>query len=118
MKEYKTSQIRNIALISHNGAGKTTLVERLLFDTGAITRMGSVQAGTAAMDFEDEEIARNSSVSAAMAPIEWQDLKINVFDTPGYMDFMGEVNSSLAVVEGAVVLVEAVAGVEVGTEVF
>jgi elongation factor G len=117
MKEYKTSQIRNIALISHNGAGKTTLVERLLFDTGAITRMGSVQAGTAAMDFEDEEIARNSSVSAAMAPIEWQDLKINVFDTPGYMDFMGEVNSSLAVVEGAVVLVEAVAGVEVGTEV-
>lgn len=117
MKEYKTSQIRNIALISHNGAGKTTLVERLLFNTGVTTRMGSVQSGTAAMDFEEEEIARNSSVSTAIAPIEWQELKLNVFDTPGYMDFIGEVNSALKVVDGALVLVEAVAGVEVGTEV-
>ena len=116
MKEYPTSAIRNVALVSHNGAGKTTLVERLLFDTGATTRMGSVQAGTAVMDFEDEEKARNSSVSLAVAPVEWKDVKINVLDTPGYIEFVGEVNSALRVVEGAMVLVEAVAGVEVGTE--
>ena len=69
MKEFKTDQIRNIALVSHNGAGTTTFVERLLFDTKVITRMGSVQNGTAAMDFEEEESERNSSVSTAIAPM-------------------------------------------------
>lgn len=117
MKEYKTSQIRNVALISHNGAGKTTLVERLLFNTGVTTRMGDVQSGTAAMDFEEEEISRNSSIATALAPIEWKDAKINILDTPGYTDFIGEVNAALAVAEGAMVLVEAVSGVEVGTEI-
>lgn len=117
MKEYKTGQIRNIALISHNGAGKTTLVERMLFNTGVTTRMGDVQSGTAAMDFEEEEISRSSSIATALAPIEWKDNKVNVMDTPGYADFIGEVNAALAVAEGAVVLVEAVAGVEVGTEI-
>lgn len=116
MKEYKTEKIRNIALVSHNGAGKTTLIERILFDTGVLTRMGSVQNGTAAMDFEEEEMERNSSVSAAIAPIEWDGFKLNLIDTPGYIDFIGEVNSALKVTEGALVLVEAVAGVEVGTE--
>ena len=116
MKEYHTGQIRNIALVSHNGAGKTTLVERLLLDTGVTTRMGSVQNGTAAMDFEEEEINRNSSVSTSIAPIEWKDLKFNILDTPGYIDFVGEVNSAMKVAENAIVLVEAVAGVEVGTE--
>jgi elongation factor G len=90
MKEYKTEQIRNVALISHNGAGKTTFVERLLFNTDVTTRMGSVQSGTAAMDFEEEEIARNSSVATAVAPIEWQNLKFNILDTPGYADFIGD----------------------------
>ncbi len=117
MKEYKTGQIRNIALVSHNGAGKSTLVERLLFDTQKLTRMGSVQAGTAAMDFEEEEIERNSSVSTSIAPIEWSNHKLNLLDTPGYLDFIGEVNSALKVTESALVLVEAVAGVEVGTEI-
>ncbi len=117
MKEYKTAQIRNIALVSHNGAGKTTLVERLLFNTKVLTRMGSVQAGNAAMDFEEEEINRNSSLTTAMAPIEWGGCKLNILDTPGYMDFTGEVNSALKVAENAVVLVEAVSGVEVGTEI-
>jgi elongation factor G len=116
MKEYQTRQIRNIALISHNGAGKTTFVERLLLDTGVTTRMGRVENGTAAMDFEEEEMARNSSISTALAPIEWQSLKFNLLDTPGYADFIGEVNSALKVADGAVVFVEAVAGVEVGTE--
>lgn len=117
MKEYKTGQIRNIALISHNGAGKTTLVERLLFNTSVTTRMGDVQSGTAAMDFEEEEVSRHSSIATALAPIEWRDHKVNVLDTPGYADFIGEVNAALAVSEGAMVLVEAVAGVEVGTEI-
>ncbi|MEZ4594679.1 MAG: elongation factor G [Chloroflexota bacterium] len=117
MKEYKTGQIRNIALISHNGAGKTTLVERMLFNTGVTTRMGDVQSGTAVMDFEEEEISRHSSIATALAPVEWKDAKINVMDTPGYADFIGEVNAALAVAEGAVVLVEAVSGVEVGTEI-
>ena len=117
MKEYKTEQIRNVALVSHNGAGKTTLVERLLFDTGVTTRMGSVQNGTAVMDFEEEEVDRNSSVATAIAPIEWEGTKFNILDTPGYADFIGEVNSALSVVETALVLVEAVAGVEVGTEI-
>jgi elongation factor G len=116
MKEYHTGQIRNIALVSHNGAGKTTLVERMLFNTGVLTRMGSVQTGTAAMDFDEEEINRNSSVSMSLAPVEWNKIKLNVIDTPGYIDFIGEVNGALRVVENAVVLVEAVAGVEVGTE--
>ena len=116
MKEYQTGQIRNIALVSHNGAGKTTLVERLLFDTGVTTRMGSVQNGTAAMDFEEEEVARNSSIATAIAPIEWDGVKLNFLDTPGFADFVGEVNSALRVVDGVLILVEAVAGVEVGTE--
>ncbi len=117
MKEYKTGQIRNVALVSHNGAGKTTLVERALFHTGVTTRMGSVQNGTAAMDFEEEEMVRNSSIATAIAPIEWREHKINILDTPGYADFIGEVNAALRVVEGVVVFVEAVAGVEVGTEI-
>jgi elongation factor G len=117
MKEYKTGQLRNVALISHNGAGTTTFVERLLFNTGVTTRMGNVQNGTAVMDFEEEEVARNSSISAAIAPVIWKDTKINVFDTPGYADFIGETNAALRVAEGAMVFVEAVSGVEVGTEI-
>lgn len=117
MKEYETSNIRNVALVSHNGAGKTTLVERLLFQTGATTRMGSVAKGTTVMDFEEEEMERQSSISAAVAYIEHRGLKVNLIDTPGYLDFVGEVNSALSVVEGALVLVEGVAGVEVGTEI-
>lgn len=116
MKEYKTENIRNVALVSHSGAGKTTLVERLLLDTGVTTRLGSVQQGTAAMDFEEEEVARNSSIATAIAPIEWQKDKVNFLDTPGYADFVGEVFSALKVSDAALILVEAVAGVEVGTE--
>jgi len=117
MKEYATDSLRNIALVSHAGAGKTSLSEAMLFTTGAITRMGRVEDGTSVSDFEEEEIRRSLSLSTAILPIEYRDHKINVLDTPGYTDFTGDVISALRVADGALVLVEAVAGVEVGTEV-
>jgi elongation factor G len=117
MKPYPTENIRNIALVSHSGAGKTTLVERLLFDTGVTTRMGAVINGTTTTDFEPEEIERHSSISTGIVALECGNHKLNLFDTPGYMDFIGEVNAALHVCDGVVMLVEAVAGVEVGTEI-
>ncbi|MFK7805706.1 MAG: GTP-binding protein, partial [Anaerolineae bacterium] len=116
MKEYLTQDIRNVAIVGHTGSGKTTLVERLLYQTGVTKRMGNVQNGSSIMDFESEEIARQSSISASVACFERNNVKVNLIDTPGYIDFVGEVNSSLHVAEGALVLVEAVSGVEVGTE--
>jgi elongation factor G len=116
MKEYKTEQIRNVALVAHGGAGKTSLTEALLFNTGVLTRMGRVEDGTTVSDFDDEEIRRSLSLSTSLIPCEWQEHKVNVLDTPGFLDFVGEVKNALRVVEGAVVLVDAVAGVEVGTE--
>ncbi len=117
MKEYATDSLRNIALVSHAGAGKTSLAEAMLFVSGAVTRMGKVEDGTTASDFEDEEIRRSLSLSTAVIPVETHDCKINVLDTPGYTDFIGEVISALRVADTAVVLVDAVAGVEVGTEI-
>lgn len=116
MKEYLTQDIRNVAIVGHTGSGKTTLVERLLYQTGVTKRMGNVLNGTSIMDFEGEEIARRSSITASVACFERNNVKVNLIDTPGYIDFVGEVNSSLHVAEGAMVLVEAVSGVEVGTE--
>jgi elongation factor G len=117
MKEYGTEYIRNVALVSHGGGGKTSLGEALLFYTGAINRMGKVEEGNTVSDFEDEEIRRTLSLSTAILPIEYKDHKINVLDTPGFADFLGEVISALRVADGALVLVDSVAGVEVGTEI-
>jgi len=117
MKEYGTEFIRNVALVSHGGGGKTSLGEALLFYTGAINRMGKVEEGNTVSDFEDEEIRRTLSLSTAILPIEYKDHKINLLDTPGFADFLGEVISALRVADSAVVLVDSVAGVEVGTEI-
>ncbi len=117
MKEYTTESIRNVALVSHSGAGKTMLSEALLHFSGATTRLGKTEDGTTVSDFEDEEIRRRISLSTAVIPIEYQGCKINLLDTPGYTDFVGEVISALRVVDGAVVLIDSVAGMEVGTEV-
>jgi len=117
MKEYSTESIRNIALASHSGAGKTILTEVFLHYTGATTRMGKVEDGTTVSDFEDEEHRRRISLSTAVIPIEYKNHKINFLDTPGYTDFVGEVISALRIVDGAVLLVDSVAGMEVGTEV-
>lgn len=117
MKEYSTEHIRNIALASHSGAGKTILCEAMLHFTGATTRMGKVEDGTTVSDFDDEEIRRKISLYTSVIPVEFRDTKINFLDTPGYTDFVGEEISAMRVVEGAVMLVDAVNGLEVGTEI-
>jgi len=117
MKEYTTDAIRNIALVSHSGAGKTMLAEAFLHFTGATTRLGQIEDGSTISDFEDEEVRRNLSLSTAIIPVEYKDHKINILDTPGYTDFIGEVISALSVVDGALVLVDSVSGAEVGTEI-
>ncbi|HLA87453.1 MAG TPA: elongation factor G [Anaerolineales bacterium] len=117
MKEYTTEHLRNIALVSHGGAGKTMLAESFLHATGAITRLGKVEDGTTVSDYDDEEHRRKISIYASVIPIEHRDHKINVIDAPGFTDFVGEIISALSVADGAVILVDAVSGVEVGTEV-
>ena len=117
MQVYATEAIRNVALLSHSGAGKTSLAEAMLVASGALNRLGDVEEGTTAADFEPEEIERSSSIQTAIVPSEWKDVKVNILDTPGYADFDGEVLSALAAADCALVVVSAVDGVEVGTEV-
>jgi elongation factor G len=116
MKEYATEFIRNVALVGHSGAGKTSLAEAFLYNTGVINRLGRVEDGTTVADFEEEEQRRRISISTSVVPVEYQNYKINVLDTPGFTDFVGEVRSALRVADAAIVVVDAVAGVEVGTE--
>jgi elongation factor G len=117
MKEYTTDFIRNIALVSHGSGGKTMLAEAFLHSTGATTRLGKIEDGTTVSDFEEEEIRRKLSLSTAVIPLEYNNHKINLLDTPGYTDFVGEVVSALRVADGAIILVDSVAGLEVGTEI-
>ena len=117
MKEYTTKNIRNIALVSHSSAGKTMLAEAFLHFTGASNRLGRIEDGSTISDFEDEEIRRGISLSTSLIPIEYKDYKINLLDTPGFTDFVGEMISALRVADSAIILIDAVAGVEVGTEV-
>ena len=116
MKEYPTQSIRNIALVSHSSAGKTLLTEAFLHFTGATTRMGKTDEGSTISDFDEEEHRRGISLYSTVIPVEYKDVKINFLDTPGYTDFVGEVVSALRVSDGAIVLVDSVAGAEVGTE--
>jgi elongation factor G len=117
LKVYETDRLRNLAIIGHGGAGKTSLVEAMLFNAGHTTRLGRVDEGNATTDYLPEEIKRKISVSTTMAPCEWKECKINILDTPGYADFFSEVKSALRVVDSIMTVVEAVAGVEVQTEI-
>jgi elongation factor G len=117
LKTYEASEIRNVLLVGHGGSGKTTLLEAMLFAAGATTRMGRVEDGNTASDFEPEEVKKGISVSLAMAPVEWKGVKINVLDAPGYADFVGDVRSAIQAVDAVLVVVSAVDGVEVQTEV-
>lgn len=116
MKDYTIEKLRNVCLMSHGGAGKTTLTEAMLFNTGVLDRFGKVNDGTTTTDYDPEEIKRKITISTAIAPCEWKDCKINVIDTPGYFDFVGEVKQGIRVSDGAVILVPAKGGVAVGTE--
>ncbi len=116
MAKYRTDQIRNVAILGHGGSGKTTLTEALLYKTGAINRMGRVEDGSTVADWDAEEQRRGISINLSVIPVEWEESKINLIDTPGYMDFVGEVISALHVAEAGLVMLDAVAGVEVGTE--
>ena len=116
MNEYKADKIRNIVLVGHSSSGKTSLAEALLFNTGAVTRLGKVDDSTSVSDFDPEEQRRKISINTSLVPCEWNGYKINLLDTPGYIDFVGEVKSALRVADCAIVVVDAVSGVEVGTE--
>jgi len=116
MKVYDAASLRNVAIVGHGGCGKTQLVSTLLFAAGAVNRIGRVDDGTTITDFDDEEIARKHTLSSSLAYAEWQKTKINFIDTPGFANFLSDARSALRVVEAAVVVVDAVAGVEVQTE--
>jgi elongation factor G len=117
MKEYTADHIRNVSLIGHGGAGKTSLSEALLFSAGSTTRLGRVEEGNTLSDYHPDETERQISINTSLLFCEWKGSKINILDTPGYTDFTGEVISSLRVADTAIVLLKAVEGVEVGTEI-
>src|SRR5687768_12455918 len=117
MKSFPTAKIRNVALVGHGGAGKTTLTEALLHCAGAINRQGRVEDGTTTTDFDAEEIKRGISLSASLAPFEFEGHKINIIDCPGYADFFHEVEGAFRVADMAVFVVSAVEGIEVQTEI-
>src|SRR5437763_4413806 len=117
MDVYEPSKIRNVEVVGHSGAGKTTLLEAFLFTSGAITRMGNVEDGNTVSDHDPEEVRRGISVSLSLAPVDWNGVKINVLDAPGYADFIGDVQGALRAVDAVLFVVSAVDGVEVQHEV-
>src|SRR5512144_2925208 len=116
MKVYDAQSLRNVALVGHSGAGKTQLVSTLLFDAGAVNRLGRVDEGTTVTDYDEEEIARKHTLSSSLAYAEWNKHKINLIDTPGIGNFLSDARAALHVVDAALIVVDAVAGVMVQTE--
>ena len=116
MKTYTTDKIRNVVLLGHGGAGKTSLVEAMAYLSGITSRLGNVADGSTVSDFGKEEQKRGISLSTAVVPIEWGEYKINILDTPGYVDFVGEVEEAVSAADGAIIVVNGKAGVEAGTK--
>ncbi|MBQ9415677.1 MAG: elongation factor G [Clostridia bacterium] len=112
----ETKNIRNVALLGHGGAGKTTLAEAMLFVSGAVDRMGKVTDGNTVCDYDPEEKSRGFSLSSAIAPVMWQNMKLNIIDNPGFLDFVGEVKQGLRVADAACIVLDGKAGLEVGAE--
>src|SRR6058998_824010 len=116
MRVYESDNIRNVGLAGHGASGKTSLTSAMLFDSGAVNRLGRVEDGNTVTDWEDEEIERKISISSALAHCEWSKRKINILDTPGYITFITDTKLALRVADAALVVVDSVAGVEVQTE--
>jgi elongation factor G len=116
MKVYDAQSLRNVALVGHSGAGKTQLLSALLFDAGAVNRLGRVDDGTSVTDYDEEEIARKHTLAASLAYVEWNKTKINFIDTPGMANFLSDARAALRVSDAALVVVDAVSGVQVSTE--
>jgi len=116
MKVYPSNKIRNVVILGHGGCGKTTLTEAMAYLAGITTRMGKTDDGNTISDYDKEEQKRHFSIGTSVVPIEWDDCKINIFDTPGYFDFVGEVEEAVGAAAGAIIVVSGKAGVEVGTE--
>ena len=116
MKVYKTENVRNLALVGHSGSGKTNLTESMLFQSGATKRLGNVTDKNTLSDFSKEEMERGTSIGTSIIPVEWRNFKVNIIDTPGYMDFSGEVIGALRASEAALLVIDATSGIEVGTE--
>lgn len=116
MNVYTTDKIRNVVLLGHGGAGKTTLVESMAYLAGITSRMGRVEDGNTVSDYGKEEQKRKISISASVVPVEWEGTKINILDTPGYFDFIGEVEEAISAADAAVIVVSGKSGVEAGTE--
>ncbi|MDD2497927.1 MAG: GTP-binding protein, partial [Desulfitobacteriaceae bacterium] len=117
MKLYPSQSIRNVGIVSHQGAGKTSLTECLLFNTGATNRLGKVDEGNTVSDYHPEEIKRKITINTSLVACEWKNTKANLLDTPGFSDFFGEVMGTLRVSDSILMVVDAVAGVEVSTEI-
>ena len=116
MKVYRTDEIRNVVLLGHGGSGKTSLAEAMLYVSGAVSRMGQISESNTTSDFDKVEQKRGFSISTSLIPIEWEKAKINILDTPGYFDFVGEVEEAVSAADAAVIVVSGKAGVQVGTE--
>lgn len=116
MKVYRTDEIRNVVLLGHGGSGKTSLVEAMLYVSGAVNRMGKISDHNTVSDFDKEEQKREFSITTSLIPIEWEKAKINILDTPGYFDFVGEVEEAVSAADAAIIVVSGKAGVQVGTE--
>ena len=116
MDVYRTDRIRNVVLLGHGGSGKTTLAEAMAYLAGMTSRLGRVEDGNTVSDFDKEEIKRQFSISTSVIPVPWDKVKINILDTPGYFDFVGEVEEAVSAADAAIIVVSGKAGVQVGTQ--
>ena len=116
MDVFRSDRIRNVVLLGHGGSGKTSLVEAMAYLSGITNRLGKVTDGNTVSDYDKEEIKRKFSITTSVVPIEWGKVKINVLDTPGYFDFVGEVEEAVAAADAAIIVVSGKAGVQVGTQ--